>query len=664
MLEKGSVINKRYRIIEKIGEGGMAIVYKAMDEKLEREVTFKVLREDFIGDEEFIKRFVREARAAAKLSNANIVNAYDVGNEGNTYYIVMEYIDGFTLKDLIRSKAPFGVREAAEIGIQIASALREAHSHGIVHRDIKPENILITRSGKDGMIKVTDFGIAKAASSATGPVDYMGSVHYFSPEQAKGEKVDNRSDIYSLGIVLYEMVTGELPFDGETPVALAMKHLKEPLPDIKKKNPNVSKALVAIINKATNKDVRNRYQSAKALEDDLKRAIGMSINDTSDVDRKYDDRIENTGKVSSENGGGTVVMGKKDVKKINKNSKKKQKGSVLVPIITAVILAAVVVGVIAFAGMFIYNTLYEDTVKLPNYVNMTFEEANRDASSRGLLVERSNGSSENVPVESVFKQSPAPGERVKKDSQITLYVSTGTNMLEVPDFEGLTKNEADALAAESDLTVRVSEYVHSDYAFGSIVSQDPAAGELVAANSVIDVKISQGKKDEMRAVPDVSGQTEEVAKEMLQDLGFIPYVIKEYSSTVESGIVISQGVAANEQKTTGSNVQIVVSLGKNPNSTDFKVEVTTLDPVVDIEIKPEVTTRRYVEPVQNVETKAQEETEADPEAKDKGTDVEPDPDAKDKGKETPAETEVPTEPVTREIIHEETVAPLGQEIDE
>ena len=282
MLEKNMLINNRYRIQEQIGVGGMAIVYRAIDEKLDREVTFKVLKEDYINDEEFIKRFSTEARAAARLSNNNIVNVYDVGNDGNIHYIVMEYIDGFTLKELISSKAPFTDEEAVGIGLQIGAALEHAHKNGIVHRDIKPENILITKSGNIGTIKVTDFGIAKATTSKTSPIDFMGSVHYFSPEQAKGENVDTRSDIYSLGIVLFEMVTGQLPFTGETAVALAMKHLKEPIPDIKAINPNVSDNLVSVIKKATCKEPKNRYQTIAELVKDKRLDHIADVRDESD----------------------------------------------------------------------------------------------------------------------------------------------------------------------------------------------------------------------------------------------------------------------------------------------------------------------------------------------------------------------------------------------
>ncbi|MBR1735644.1 MAG: Stk1 family PASTA domain-containing Ser/Thr kinase, partial [Firmicutes bacterium] len=275
-LQNDTVISGRYRIIEQIGIGGMAVVYKALDIKLDRAVTLKVLKEAFIADEEFLKRFSVEAKAAAKLNHPNIVSAYDVGEDGNIHYIVMEYIDGYTLKELIKKKAPFSNEEALGVAIQIATGLEAAHSCGIIHRDIKPQNILVT---KEGSIKVTDFGIARTAGSNTITADSIGSVHYFSPEQARSGFVDYKSDIYSLGIILFEMVTGVVPFEGESAVELAMKHIEEPLPDMKALNPNISDSVVKIILKATEKKASQRYQSAYEMNDNLKRALTNATGD-------------------------------------------------------------------------------------------------------------------------------------------------------------------------------------------------------------------------------------------------------------------------------------------------------------------------------------------------------------------------------------------------
>ena len=271
LLNPGSVLGDRYEIIEKIGSGGMAVVYRGKDKKLDRYVTIKVLREEFIGDEEFIERFRSEACSAARLSHPNIVRVYDVGEDGEINYIVMEYIHGDTLKTAIRKKAPFDSRSTINVAIQIASALSQAHKAHIVHRDIKPQNILV---GTDGVVKVTDFGIARAAraTTMTTTANAAGSVHYFSPEQARGGYVDEKSDIYSLGITMFEMITGVLPFQGNNSVSIALKHINEELPDIRQYNPNCTPSLEGIIKKATMKKADERYASIDLMLADLMRA--------------------------------------------------------------------------------------------------------------------------------------------------------------------------------------------------------------------------------------------------------------------------------------------------------------------------------------------------------------------------------------------------------
>lgn len=274
-LELQTVISERYKILELLGVGGMSNVYCALDLKLDRKVSFKVLKEDFI-DEEFIEKFSKEARAAAKISHINIANVYDVGNDGNVHYIVMEYIDGYTLKDVIKTKAPFSNEEVLGMAIQVANALEVAHGANIIHRDIKPQNILVT---KEGAVKVTDFGIARFSTSHTITMEVMGSAEYFSPEQAKGGYIDFKTDIYSLGIMMYEMITGKLPFFGEGVVQLAMKHINDPMPDMRDLNPNISKSLEKIILKATEKSTAKRYSTSKELNRDLKQAISDESGD-------------------------------------------------------------------------------------------------------------------------------------------------------------------------------------------------------------------------------------------------------------------------------------------------------------------------------------------------------------------------------------------------
>ena len=624
MLEKNMLINNRYRIQEQIGVGGMAIVYRAIDEKLDREVTFKVLKEDYINDEEFIKRFSTEARAAARLSNSNIVNVYDVGNDGNIHYIVMEYIDGFTLKELISSKAPFTDEEAVGIGLQIGAALENAHKNGIVHRDIKPENILITKSGNIGTIKVTDFGIAKATTSKTSPIDFMGSVHYFSPEQAKGENVDTRSDIYSLGIVLFEMVTGQLPFTGETAVALAMKHLKEPIPDIKAINPNVSDKLVSVIKKATCKEPKNRYQTIAELVKDLKYVLAeihmskkekenvytdetvIMTKDDVDTIRNSQKHTENNNK-KNKNNNSNKNNKKQELSQEDADYKKKEKKVILAAIITGIVL---ILG-ITMGSRMINNTLYAGTIKVPNFVGMTSEKAEALAVRKHITIETKEIYKENVDEGVVADQSVKKGERIKENETVTLYVSSGSNSVTVPKFEGYMKSKAEEIAEANNL-VLVVEYVTSDELAGTVVEQDIKEGEKVAPKSEIKIKVSSGGVDEEVKVPDFYGKTKEEAEELLKEIGLTGKFIDGYSDTVPEGQVMDQGIDANSLTTKDTVLTLTVSQGPNKSVAEAQDEVTTLTPVISLpssEPKEEKTTapqgqavrenNETVKPVQN-----------------------------------------------------------------
>lgn len=605
VLEKNMLINNRYRIQEQIGVGGMAIVYRAIDEKLDREVTFKVLKEDYINDEEFIKRFSTEARAAARLSNSNIVNVYDVGNDGNIYYIVMEYIDGFTLKELISSKAHFTDEEAVGIGLQIGAALEHAHKNGIVHRDIKPENILITKSGNIGTIKVTDFGIAKATTSKTSPIDFMGSVHYFSPEQAKGENVDTRSDIYSLGIVLFEMVTGQLPFTGETAVALAMKHLKEPIPDIKAINPNVSDKLVSVIKKATCKEPKNRYQTIAELVKDLKYVLAeihmskkekenvytdetvIMTKDDVDTIRNSQKHTENNNK-KNKNNNSNKNNKKQELSQEDADYKKKEKKVILAAIITGIVL---ILG-ITMGSRMINNTLYAGTIKVPNFVGMTSEKAEALAVRKHITIETKEIYKENVDEGVVADQSVKKGERIKENETVTLYVSSGSNSVTVPKFEGYMKSKAEEIAEANNL-VLVVEYVTSDELAGTVVEQDIKEGEKVAPKSEIKIKVSSGGVDEEVKVPDFYGKTKEEAEELLKEIGLTGKFIDGYSDTVPEGQVMDQGIDANSLTTKDTVLTLTVSQGPNKAVSEAQDEVTTLTPVISLpssEPKEEKTT--------------------------------------------------------------------------
>ncbi|MGN1317502.1 MAG: Stk1 family PASTA domain-containing Ser/Thr kinase [Lachnospirales bacterium] len=572
VLKPGTLISGRYRIIEQLGVGGMAIVYKATDEKLDRDVTFKVLKEVYVDDEDFIMRFATEARAAAQLANHNIVNVYDVGNEGNINYIVMEYVEGFTLKDLICSKAPFTDEETVGIAVQIALGLKHAHKHNIVHRDIKPENILITNVGGEGTVKVTDFGIAQAVNSATSPTDNMGSVHYFSPEQAKGEKADARSDIYSLGIVMYEMVTGEQPFDGDTPVALAMKHLKSPLPSIKEINPQISDALIAVIKKCTAKEPRNRYQSVDTLIQDLRSVIGLSVLKEQGSVKHKDD---NTSK--------TVMYKKKPVVDYDDEEEIKEKKREKNIIISAIIAGFVLICLLGIGVLAVNGTLSGNTVKVPDFVGLDYDNAASKAEKKGLIVEFEQVYKAEAEAGEVVEQSIEAGDRVEKGTSIILSISVGENAILVPDIVNMTKSKAEEELIKNKLSFGDVKYVPSDKPAGTILSQDPEGGDMVAVNSSVNVEVSQGDVNEEVEMPDLVNKTRDEAEEILKELGLVAKFIDGYSDSVEKDRIIDQGIEEGTIIGVGSTVTLTVSKGES-NTTQAQTElVTSAPPIVDID---------------------------------------------------------------------------------
>lgn len=565
VLENGYIVSERYKILETIGKGGMAIVYKANDLKLGRDVTFKVLKSDFIEDEAFISRFSTEARAAAQLAHTNIVNVYDVGNDGDIHYIVMEYIDGYTLKELIYKNAPLDNRLACDIAMQIAAGLENAHAHGVIHRDIKPENILLTKIGGKLTAKVTDFGIAKASSLENTQGDYMGSVHYFSPEQAKGENVDQRSDIYSLGIVLYEMVTGTIPFEGESALDLAMKHIKSPIPDPRMVNPKVAPEIIEIIKKACAKEPRNRYQSARAMGQALKnvyegKGTVEGVNKKNKVNKKpipdIDDNFEEDDEAL-------------EIKKRERNV-----------IITAVITGILIIILITVGGSILSNTLYGDTIKVPDFVGMTYEKACAKAENKGLTIERKEVYQADVEAGCVAQQTPEKGERVNPGDVVVLYVSFGAGDIQVPDIIGMRKSKGEEELAEMGLSIGSVDYVSSDKPVGEIIDQDPKGGEMVSADAKINVKVSQGSVDEEVQVPDLKLKTQEEVSLILDELGLNGKFIDGYSDTVPEGQVIDQGIAADTFVPIGSQVTVTISRGVRNDTTE---STTSVPAIIDIE---------------------------------------------------------------------------------
>ena len=559
MVLEGKILGNRYEIIQKIGNGGMAIVYKARDLTLNRYVAVKVLRDEFTTDEEFIKRFETEAQSAARLIHPNIVSIYDVGVDNNlTYYIVMELIQGKTLKEIIiQEQGPLPWKWSINVSIQIASALEMAHRNNIIHRDIKPHNIIIT---EDGVAKVTDFGIAKAVSNSTITAfgKTIGSVHYFSPEHARGGYTDAKSDIYSLGVVMYEMVTGRVPFDADTPVSIALKHMQEEPVEPQEINPNIPDAVNKIIMKALQKEPALRYQTATEMLQDLRMALKDPSGDFVDqkgidptsATRKMDlDEYENVSNRKSSN----KDTGKKEgkFKRFIKNHKK-----------LSIFIGLILLFLIAFGGTLgILNLTNPAEVQLPNLVGMSREEAQADAEEAKLKFEVSSEEyNTEVPEGFVISQDPKYIENynVKEGSTVKVVVSKGTEKATVPNVEGKEESEAIKLIEDAKLKAEVIEETSQTVKEGYVISQETDPDTEVSAGDTVKIHVSTGTGIKQVKVQNVVGQTEANAKATLEGQG-LKVNVSYVDSTNNNGIVARQSVAEGTTVNEGTTVTLTVN---------------------------------------------------------------------------------------------------------
>lgn len=613
MLKIGTILGNRYEILEKIGAGGMSIVYRARDTKLERPVTVKVLRDEFISDEDFVSRFKIEAQAAASLSHPNIVNVYDVGTEYDTYYIVMEYINGCTLKEIINKEAPFDNKKALNYALKIASALQHAHRNHIVHRDIKPQNILVT---VDGELKVTDFGIAHAANSSTVTMTStaIGSVHYFSPEQARGGYVDEKSDLYSLGIVMYEMVTGKLPFEGDSSVSIALKHLNEDLPSIYHFNPNISKSLEGIILKATQKRADQRYLDVDSMIADMKKALNDPSGDfiknqdltfSTTQELGPDDIIAiRTAKkpplkenIDIANDIDDIGIGSKDIEEkstisddINVDIDDKPPDDInkleeIKIIVSAIATAAAIIAII-FTVVFITlkgrsqdNVSAQLSIEIPNLADRTLEEAANILTENTLILSDNYDEIENDTYEKgkIIDQIPPAGTKVKKGTEVSVTISKGIEEYKIPNLVGKSNIEA-AEIIENDkhfILGNLGTEYNDDTDFGLICRQIPEAGEVAKMGTEIKAYISKGPAPNETTMPDIKGKPETRAKDLLRNAGLVGEVNYQASSTVKKGIVISQSVASGTTLYEGDSVVFIVSSGSGEKNTESTTEATT-----------------------------------------------------------------------------------------
>ncbi|WP_432400687.1 Stk1 family PASTA domain-containing Ser/Thr kinase [Wukongibacter sp. M2B1] len=545
----GKILGERYEILEKIGGGGMALVYKAKCRLLNRFVAVKILRPEFISDEDFINKFEKESQAAASLSHPNIVNIYDVGTDNDTHYIVMEYVDGKTLKKYIKEKGFLSNDEVIKISKQIALALQHAHDNHIVHRDIKPHNILIT---EDGRAKVTDFGIARAITSSTitNTGSVIGSVHYFSPEQARGGFVDEKSDIYSLGVTMFEMTTGRVPFSGNTPVTVALKHLKEEVVPPSMINPDITNGLENIILKSMHKDKNKRYDSAIMLYNDLEESLNNPEHSVAILD---DDESPTR-----------VIPAINDLDVFEEEPKEKKRSSkitIAIGIVSALIISSMVV-VGAFYNVF-KDKFGVQEVQVPNITNKSQDVAKNDLEGLGLnvMVENELHDSE-IPLGYVISQDPDPGINVKEEYTVRLTVSLGPKKADIPNITHKDIDEGKILLENNGLEVGNIEYVYNDLPIGIIISQVPEAGGQIEEGSSVDVVVSQGSKIETVIMPNLLGKNINDVKDAAKKLELILSKISyEFSEDVEKDSVISQTISPGTEIKQNSVFNVVVSKG-------------------------------------------------------------------------------------------------------
>ena len=628
ILYPGTMLQDRYEILEKIGSGGMSDVYKAKCHKLNRLVAIKVLKSEFTSDATFVSKFKMEAQAAAGLSHPNIVNIYDVVDEGDIHFIVMELVEGITLKSYITKKGHLEVKEAIGIAIQVASGIEAAHEQHIIHRDIKPQNMLISMDGK---VKVADFGIARAVSSQTmNAAAVVGSVHYISPEQARGGYSDERSDLYSLGITMFEMVTGHVPFAGDNTVTVALAHLEDPMPDPRTLNPEVSPSLARIILKCTEKRPERRYPSAAAVISDLRRALlnddDPNVGVIEEEDHSSDTIVISPNELNMiKTRSGERIRESKPVKEIRerrerrdlekryeqpegakkdqKKSKENDEATGLEKILTGlgvaaavIIVAVVIVFILKLGGLFRSSTPEDPTeqvsqeatteeakttavsettisqkeVYMPNLVGRSQDEAEKILQGLDLSMQVEQENSDGVEKGMVISQKEEPDTVIPRFSKVTVVISAGSDKVDLAELglSGMTLETAVRLLEGKNLKADVQEESSEDVPSGTIIRYEPE--DKVALGSTVTLYVSTGPEEEFVSVPNLYGKTDAEASVLLSAAGLVAGEIsKEYDSTISAGHVISQGVEAGTQVAPGETVDYTVSLGPEAPKKQF-----------------------------------------------------------------------------------------------
>lgn len=625
MLTEGMIVADRYEIVSKIGTGGMSDVYKAKDHTLGRFVAIKVLKPEFSEDVNFVTKFRTEAQSAAGLEHPNIVNIYDVGSENGMHYIVMEYVEGITLKTYIEKKGQLSFKEAVSIAIQVGRGIEAAHHKNIIHRDIKPQNIIISTEGK---VKVTDFGIARAATSNTISADVMGSVHYASPEQARNGFVDGKSDIYSLGIVMYEMVTGRVPFDGDTTVAVAIQHLQEEIVAPSAYAPNLPISMEKIILKCTQKNPDRRYESMTALLADLRKALISPDEDfvviapvSQEKTRVINEDEINKIKKETTN----IYLGEDEIGSYPKKRKeeyeeeddedyddaydddedeinpKMDKAITIMGIVAGVIIVGLIIFIlVSFFGDFKFgksnnkgNTeISQDAdtngIKVPDLKGYTLEEAQSALNALGLGIQKAGTtSSDTYPKGQIVSQTPDDGSTVEAHTTIEVIVSSGQGEAAISSVVGMDETTAYNTLSNAGF-VPVKEYAYDNTVEqGIVISQSPDGGALGKEGDSVKIVISRGPESAAGttgiSVPKITGQTEEAARAALTAAGLTAgNVTSAYSDTVPEGQIISQSPAEGSAAEEGAAVDFIISSGtKDGNSAagkTYKMGVTIKRP--------------------------------------------------------------------------------------
>jgi serine/threonine protein kinase/beta-lactam-binding protein with PASTA domain len=544
----------RYRLIEKAGSGGMANVFRAEDTILNRTVAIKMLHAQFAHDENFIARFRREAQAAAGLNHPNIVNIYDWGSHDDTYFIVMEYLEGENLKQIIKQKGALSPDQAIKIMTQVCDALDFAHKHDVVHRDIKPHNIIITETGT---VKVTDFGIARAgASSMTQTGSIMGTATYISPEQAQGAVVGKESDVYSLGVVLYETLTGRVPFDGESPVAIAFKQVHEAPPSPRSINPNIPPDLERIVLKATSKNPDDRYLTAADMKADLNRsAQGLPV--SAPVPQDAEKTLIMTGPPTA--AAPTATAGPSTAARIKDKRRERRKRRIIWAILIASPLLVLLTIVILLLTTNLFSTGAQK-VAVPNVKGESLDSARKILDDEGLKLSiQDRAFDENVPAGTIISQDPEWGQKIDEGSPVKVVVSKGPGQITVPDLVGKTEAQATYILAKENLELGKVLRENSEAQEDEVIGQDPESGTKVKKGAVVSITVSKGEA--AIKVPDVVGKTSQEAGTLLGQAGLKMTKTQENSSTVSEGEIIRQSPSGGTSVKAGSTVAVVVSAG-------------------------------------------------------------------------------------------------------